>query len=73
MNKTQLDLFIEKVKRGEQADRLIDGIREGYYIAIAVGNSEIEIKNKSHLDVIKKNLFEISQEGKQALERAKLE
>ena len=29
MNKTQLDLFIEKVKRGEQADRLIDGIRGG--------------------------------------------
>lgn len=73
MNKTQLDLFIEKVKRGERADRLIDGIREGYYIAIAVGNSEIEIKNENHLNTIKKILTEISEEGKQALERAKLE
>lgn len=73
MNKAQLDLFIEKVKRGEQADRLIDGIREGYYIAIAVGDSEIKIENKNHLDVIEKILVEISEEGKQALERAKLE
>lgn len=64
MNKAQLDLFIEKVKRGEQADRLIDGIREGYYIAIAVGDSEIKIENKNHLDVIEKILVEISEEGK---------
>lgn len=63
MNKTQLNLFIEKVKRGEQADRLIDGIREGYYIAIAVGNSEIEIKNKSHLDVIKKFYSKSAKKG----------
>lgn len=73
MNKAQLDIFIEKVERGEQADRLIEGIREGYYIAIAVGNSEIEIKNKSHLDVIGKILSEISEEGKQILEKARLE
>lgn len=73
MNKAQLDLFIEKVKRGEQADRLIDGIREGYYIAIAVGDSEIKIENKNHLDVIEKILVEISEEGKQALEKARLE
>lgn len=73
MNKAQLDLFIEKVKRGEQADRLIDGIREGYYIAIAVGDSEIKIENKNHLDVIEKILAEISEEGKQALEKARLE
>lgn len=73
MNKAQLDLFIEKVKRGEQADRLIDGIREGYYIAIAVGDSEIKIENKNHLDVIEKILAEISEEGNQALEKARLE
>lgn len=73
MNKAQLDLFIEKIKRGEQADRLIDGIREEYYIAIAVGDSEIKIKNKNHLDVIEKILVEISEEGKQALEKARIE
>lgn len=73
MNKTQLDLFIEKVKKGEQADQLIEGIREGYYVAIEVGDSEIKIENENHLNTIKKILTEISEEGKQALERAKLE
>lgn len=48
MNKAQLNELLEKIKRGEQADRLIDEIREEYYIAIAVGSSEIEIKNENH-------------------------
>lgn len=73
MNKAQLNELLEKIKRGEQADRLIDEIREEYYIAIAVGNSEIEIKNENHLNTIKKILTEISEEGKQSLEKARLE
>lgn len=73
MNKAQLNELLKKIKREEQADRLIDGIREGHYIAIAVGNSEIEIKNENHLNTIKKILTEISEEGKQALEKARLE
>lgn len=73
MNKVQLDYFIRKVKRGELADQLIKAMQNMNYIAIAVGNSEIEIKNKKHLDAIEKILSEISEEGKQALEKAKLE
>ena len=73
MNKAQLNELLEKIKRGEQADRLIEGIREGYYVAIAVRDSEIKIKNENHLNTIKKILTEISEEGKQALEKARLE
>lgn len=73
MNKAQLNELLEKIKRGEQADRLIDEIRKKYYIAIAVGTSKIEIKNENHLNTIKKILTEISEEGKQALEKARLE
>lgn len=73
MNKVQLDDFIRKVKRGELADQLIKAIQKINYIAIAVGNSEIEIKNENHLNTIKKILTEISEEGKQALKKARLE
>ena len=73
MNKVQLDGLLRKVKRGEVADSLIKGMKQGSYIAIAVGNSEIEIKNENHLNTIKKILTEISEEGKQTLEKAKIE
>ena len=73
MNKVQLDSFLRKVKRGEVADSLIKGMKQRSYIAIVVGNSEIEIKNENHLNAIKKILTEISEEGKQALEKARLE
>lgn len=73
MNKAQLNELLEEIKRGEEADRLIMGMQYRFYIAITVGNSEIEIKSKSHLNAIEKILTEISEEGKQALERAKLE
>ena len=73
MNKVQLDGLLRKVKRGEVADSLIKGMKQGSCIAIAVGNSEIEIKNENHLNTIKKILTEISEEGKQALEKAKSE
>lgn len=73
MNKVQLDGLLRKVKRGEVADSLIKGMKQGSYIAIAVGNSEIEIKNENHLNTIEKILTEIRDEGNQALERAKLE
>ena len=55
------------------ADSLIKRMNQMSYIAIAVGNSEIEIKNENHLNTIKKILTEISEEGKQALEKAKSE
>lgn len=73
MNKAQLNELLKKIKREEQADRLIEGIRVGYYVAIAVGNSEIKIENENHLNTIKKILTEISEEGNQALEKARLE
>jgi len=73
MNKAQLNELLEKIKRGEQADRLIEGIRDGYYVAIAVGDSEIKIENENHLNTIKKILTETIEGGKQALKRAKLE
>lgn len=73
MNKVQLDSFLRKVKRGEVADSLIKGMKQGSYIAIVIGNSEIEIKSKNHLNAIEKILTEIRDEGNQALERAKLE
>lgn len=73
MNKVQLNDLVRKVKRGELADQLIKAMQNMNYIAIAVGNSEIEIKNKKHLDAIEKILSEISEEGKQALEKARLE
>lgn len=73
MNKAQLGILLEKIKRGELADQLIKGMQNIIYAEIAVGTKEIQIKNKSHLDTIKKILTEISEEGKQALERAKLE
>ena len=73
MNKVQLNDFLRKVKRGEMADSLIKGMKQGSYMAIVIGNSEIEIKNENHLNAIEKILTEIRDEGKQALERAKLE
>lgn len=73
MNKVQLDGLLRKVKRGEVADSLIKGMKQRSYIAIVVGNSEIEIKSKNHLNAIEKILTEIRDEGNQALERAKLE
>lgn len=73
MNKVQLDGLLRKVKRGEVADSLIKGMNQRSYIAIVVGNSEIKIENENHLNTIKKILTEISEEGNQALERAKLE
>lgn len=73
MNKAQLNELFEKIKRGEEADRLITGTKCRFYVAITVGNSEIEIKNKNHLNAIKKILTEVSEEGKQALEKARLE
>lgn len=73
MNKVQLDGFLRKVKRGELADSLIKGMKQGSYMAIVIGNSEIEIKNENHLNTIKKILTEIRDEGKQALEKARLE
>ena len=73
MNKAQLGAFLEKVKRGELADRCLKKAQNINYVAIAVSNEEIQIKNKSHLDVIIQILTEISEEGKQALEKARLE
>ena len=73
MNKTQLNELLERIKRGEEADRLITGMEYRFYVAIAVGESESETKNENHLNTIKKILTEIIEEGKQALERAKLE
>lgn len=73
MNKVQLDGLLRKVKTGEVADSLIKGMKQRSYIAIVVGNSEIEIKSKNHLNAIEKILTEIRDEGNQALERAKLE
>ena len=73
MNKVQLDGLLRKVKRGEVADSLIKGMKQRSYIAIVVGNSEIEIKSKNHLNAIEKILTEIRDEGNQAFERAKLE
>ena len=70
MNKVQLDGLLRKVKRGEVADSLIKGMNQRSYIAIVIGNSEIEIKNENHLNTIKKILTEISEEGKQALEKS---
>lgn len=64
MNKAQLGILLEKVKRGELADQLIKGMQNINYVEIAVGTKEIQIKNKSHLDAIKKILTEISEEGK---------
>ena len=73
MNKVELNSFLRKVKRGEMADSLIKGMKQGSYMAIVIGNSEIEIKSENHLNAIEKILTEIRDEGNQALERAKLE
>lgn len=73
MNKAQLNSFLIKVKRGEVADSLIKGMKQGSYMAIVIGTSEIEIKSENHLNAIEKILTEIRDEGNQALERAKLE
>lgn len=73
MNKAQLNELPEKIKRGEEADKLITGMEYRFYVAITVGDSEIEIKNEKHLNTIKKILTEIIEEGKQALEKARLE
>lgn len=73
MNKTQLIYLLEKVSRGESAADIVEGIEKDREVAIESVHGSIVIKSQAHLDAIMQILTEISEEGKRALERAKLE
>ena len=73
MNKVQLNYLIEKVKMGESATTIAKIIEAEHEAKIESSYGTVVIKSQAHLDAIIQILTEISEEGKQALERAKLE
>lgn len=73
MNKAQLDYLLEKVKMGESATVIAKIIEGEHEAKIESAYGTVVIKSQDHLDAIMQILTEISEEGKQALERAKLE
>lgn len=73
MNKAQLDYLLEKVKMGESATVIAKIIEGEHEAKIESAYGTVVIKSQAHLDAIMQILTEISAEGKQALERAKLE
>lgn len=73
MNRAQLDYLLEKVKMGDSATAIAKIIEGEHEAKIESAYGSVIIKNQAHLDAIIQILNEISEEGKQALERAKLE
>ena len=73
MNKAQLDYLLEKVKMGESATVIAKIIEGEHEAKIESAYGTVFIKSQAHLDAIMQILTEISEEGKQALEKAKLE
>lgn len=73
MNKVQLDYLLEKVKMGEAATVIAKIIEGEHEAKIESAYGTVVIKSQAHLDAIIKILTEISEEGKQALEKARLE
>lgn len=73
MNKAQLDYLLEKVKMGESATVIAKIIEGEHEAKIESAYGTVVIKSQAHLDAIMQILTEISEEGKQALEKAKLE
>ena len=73
MNKAQLVYLLEKVSRGESAANIVEDIEKDCEVAIESVHGHIVIESQAHLDAIMQILTEISEEGKQAIEKAKLE
>lgn len=73
MNKAQLDYLLEKVKMGESATVIAKIIEGEHEAKIESAYGTVVIKSQAHLDAIMQILTEISEEGKQALEKARLE
>lgn len=73
MNRAQLDYLLEKVKMGDSATAIAKIIEGEHEAKIESAYGSVIIKKQAHLDAIIQILNEISEEGKQALERAKLE
>lgn len=73
MNKAQLDYLLEKVKMGESATVIAKIIEGEHEAKIESAYGTVVIKSQAHLDAIIQILTEISEEGKQALEKARLE
>lgn len=73
MNKVQLDYLLEKVKMGEAATVIAKIIEGEHEAKIESAYGTVVIKSQVHLDAIIQILTEISEEGRQALEKAKLE
>ena len=73
MNKVQLDYLLEKVKAGESATAIAKIIEAEHEAKIESAYGTVIIKSQAHLDAIMQILTEISVEGKQALEKARLE
>lgn len=73
MNKAQLDYLLEKVKMGESATVIAKIIKAEHEAKIESAYGTVVIKTQAHLDAIMQILTDISEEGKQALEKAKLE
>lgn len=73
MNKAQLIYLLEKVSRGESAVDIVEDIEKYREVTIESVHGHTVIKSQAHLDAIIQILTEISEEGKQALEKARLE
>lgn len=73
MNKAQMIYLLEKVSRGESAADIVEDVEKYREVTIESVHGHIFIKSQAHLDAIIQILTEIREEGKQALEKAKLE
>lgn len=70
MNKVQLNYLLEKVKMGESATTIAKIIESEHEAKIESAYDTVVIKSQAHLDAIIQILTEISEEGKQAIEKS---